>query len=588
MLAFLCSVFCLAIPALQEADYEALIDRLRWSDPKDREQAAVKLAAAGSDIVSLLDKALAKAKEHDVIARIEQVRARIRLRLHTPAFGDAFSKPFMRAAPDLIGKLRNPTAEIVLEALEAATGYSGARGPRGFVPVAGTKIEAATQADAILVFRISLSVMPPLESSDEWGPVKAAMSATSHQFKTAALLEDSLIHREHPDPAFRRVVRELSETGHRRRFIPAYLRLLESPHFDVQQQTAWNLRMMSPGEAAPSVAAMIGKTEGHIRASLIECLARSGDPQWKALFLKYAGHEDPQVRGSSVSALALVEPAAAVPHVLKLLESQDSQLLLAGIRAASTQSDPRVWKALENVVFNSPDFMAANQAVYALALCRPENFADIFVKAMRHASHLVRNAAAVNAHWIGGEKIVRGLKALLEDPEPAVSGNAERSLGRLKVEGFEEKKMPVSLLANLDDPSCLPILLDSLEGPNESAAIDGFMKFRFPRVCQDLQELEIAWPKDRNPTVKEALDAVSTALKTKGIALAVKLAPTDERPFIRRNSNRMVVGLAYWLVSVTLSHEYGWYLDDGTLSLVSIDEARRLWREWAASQAKKK
>ena len=581
----------LAVLLPQDPAPEAWINRLSWTDAKDREQAAAKLAAAGREVIPVLEKALSATKDPEFRARIEQVFARIRLRLHSASLDDAFSAPFRRAAPDLIKRLRNPTPEVLLEALEASTGYRVVFEPlRGrHVTVHGVRNSESTKADAILTFRITLAVLPPGEQNEEWKPVKAALAPTSHLFKTAALLEDCLIHLEDSDAEFRGVIFQLSETGQRRRFIPSYISLLDSPYADVELHAASKLSLMNPGELSPAIAARIKQSNGMTRGFLLESLARTGDAHWKAVLLQHCEDPDFGVQGKAVRALALLDPPSAVTHVVRMLDSPDPKLLQVGILGASGISDPRVCQALERIVLKSSDPIAANQAVYSLVLCQPKNLSEILEKAMRHSSFAVRNAAASTASMVGGESIVRALESLLDDPNPNVRGNAESSLGQLKVKGHEIK--PGRLLdfgPEENDPAYLPFLLDLLEGPNEQAALEYLMRFRCPRPCREVQDLAIAWPSDRNPTVKDVLQAATVALKTKGIALKVEIAAVDEKPRIRGNSTKMVMGLLYWLIPANLGQEYGWYMDEGTISLLPIDEARRSWKAWAEKQDSKK
>ena len=587
----LCWLVFLAGLTIQDPDYEALVVRLRLSDPEDRERAAAKLASAGEKVLPLLETAIGKSKDREVLARLEQVKARIRLRLHTPALDEAFSASFRRATPDLIKRLRNPTPEILLEALEASTGYKVELDPlRGcHVAVAGNKIPEATKSDTILIHRITLCVLPPGEQSVEWKPVKAALAPTAHLFKTAALLEDSLIHLEDHDVEFRRVMFQLSETGQRRRFLPAYVKLLDSPHADVEQHAASKLSLMNPGDLAPAIAAKLRDSGGMIRRNLLEALARTGDPRWKAVILQHAEDPDPTVQEGAVRSLALLDPAAAAPHLLRMLDAKESQLLQAGIMAAGGNPDPRVSQALERIVLKSSNELTANQAVYSLVLCNPKNVAEVLEQAMKHSSPAVRNAAAVTASMIGGDAIIRALESLLDDPAPNVRGHAASSLGHLKVKGHEMKsRRLLDFGPEENDPAYLPFLLDLLEGPNEPAALEYLMRFRCPGPCRDIQDLVIKWPTDRNPTVKEVLQAAAIALKTKGIALKVEIAVVDEKPRIRSNSAKMVMGLLYWLIPSSLGQEYGWYMEEGNLSLLPIDEARRSWREWAEKGAPKK
>jgi hypothetical protein len=55
----------------QDLKAEDLIDRLRWSDPKDREAAAAKLAQKGEVVLPDLEAALARTQDTSIIKRIE-------------------------------------------------------------------------------------------------------------------------------------------------------------------------------------------------------------------------------------------------------------------------------------------------------------------------------------------------------------------------------------------------------------------------------------------------------------------------------------------------------------------------------------
>ena len=404
--------------ALQEPGVDDLIRRLRDEDHAVRHAAAEALSVRGEAVLPAVRGARETESDPEAIALLSRVEIYV---THEARFSSAFRD----ARPDLVEQLRNPTPEIVLDALGAATGWTNRLGRA----IDAKKVDGAARRDGIEVLRAALRAMP-VDGAGEWVAVRGFVTGHPELLRDGSLFPVVYPHFRSMDADFRgtlvQTVNAVSAPTHTSGLID----LVGSANSEVRWAAAAALSRFDPGSDADELIDLLESADSHTRLSLLQSISRTRNSRYESLLLaSLSSHEGPEL----ADALRRVAPDAFRTWMLEGLASTDDRRLMGALRVADSLDDPDVIAALCKVAAGSKNSYRVTAAIRALARLEAPPLGETIVASLAHREERVRRNAAREARFAPKtpdlvEALVRTAR---EDAEADVRGRAAESLAAL-------------------------------------------------------------------------------------------------------------------------------------------------------------
>ena len=341
------------------------------------------------------------------------------------------------------------------------------------------------------------------------------------------------------------------------------------------------LRDLGARDQVPFLLGLLKDSYRGVRMSAALALGKLGSPQLRKPLEALLNDPEPWVRGAGIEALVGLRCVESAPEIAKLLDDVEW-----GIRTA---------------------------ALIALARLEVKTAAPALVKLLADNDGSMRATSAYALGILGAGGTARSVRNLLEDKEWTVVQDAAQGLARL---GDREAVPRLrELLRNAQEPDLVESVVDSLLQlgvPEADPALTGLLEHADPKVqvaaargflsggsrvgvptlLRDSDEWSglnrlrrpAAWQRLEAPGItKNYVASLPDALREFGKDFGLRIVhanAADETGYRTVVASPGVSWSGIEVLKVQLKGRYEYVLEDDSLVILSVDQAREFWRKW--------
>jgi HEAT repeat protein len=550
------------------SEVKRLIESLSSDSVNERDSASRRLREIGPKAIDALEKA--------ALDRDPELRARSKRLLGLIKTRQALSPTLLRTLPGLDERLALGTDEEWTAAfLDASSMYVG----RASHP-------SLSRADLVpLLERACQGARGSREKTDMCLAI-ANWHVASRSAFVANLIGDT-------DPRVRAAaVKAIGRLGEQSR-ATSLIRLLSDPDESVQTETYWALAALGSKDTAAPLRALLEADNAELRRKAASLLGGLPDRESIPRLARLLSDKAPLVRANAALALAELQVKEEVPAIAGLLRDSHPQVRGLAVLALQTLNArhmlPRIsdcladaegtvrfytvrclgsWAVTEKsdrVAFlvKDPEPIVRWAALKTLACLRAKEHRKSIISALADPDDSVRMSAIHATGRIDGKAASPLIRPLLKDTEPVVRASAAIELLVLG----DREGVPL-LLEQEGDLHGLNSLRQPVEWTSVTRPLDGVISGTRLEVLESLGgktglrlDLSRLTPSDRDTWLSDPM----------------RIALGDPMEF---ESAAAALGRVLWTNA-------DWILDQGSLKILPIDEAKTFWREWWQIKDKK-
>lgn len=195
-------------------------------------------------------------------------------------------------------------------------------------------------------------------------------------------------------------------------------------------------------------------------------LAAIEDARKMAGIEKYIGDPDPLIRLRCAEVLGRIGGPAAVPHLVKLSDDTDDEVVLAAIYSLGLTLDEAALEPLEKILKQGKK-KQKSAALEALGITRLKDASPIIGPAITNFHSTIRARALVSLAVLGDSSAARMCANAFHDPDEAVIEQTVYALGRL---GYKDLNFEISELCEHEN---IWVAMRAIEALGRLEANDG-------------------------------------------------------------------------------------------------------------------